>query len=141
MDTPYRSTRDGAPGFSGSALQLYRERAQVSGPLPGPPPRGFVRLGEAMHAIASARASDRQADDLLALQRNWETAVGRELASNTRVKSLRNGELLVAVRNPAIKMALASEGLDRLLLERARGATRARIARILLLVETFPPTA
>lgn len=141
MDTPYRNTREGAPGLSGSALQLYRERAQVSGPLPGPPSRGFVRLGEVILAIASARVSDRQADDLLALQRNWETAVGRDLAANTRVKSLRNGELLVAVRNPAIKMALTSEGLDRLLLERSRGATRARIARIRLLVEAFPPTA
>ncbi|MBQ7251433.1 MAG: DUF721 domain-containing protein [Kiritimatiellae bacterium] len=133
MTTPYRGARE--EDFSRE--MLYRERAQVSGPLPGPPSKGFVRLGEAMHALATARASDRQADDLLALKRGWEPAVGRDLAANTQVKSLRNGELLVAVRNPAIKMALASEGLDRLLLERAREATKARITRIRLVVEAF----
>ena len=133
MSTPYRGARE--DDFS--RQMLYRERGRVSGPLPGPPSKGFVRLGDAMHAIAAARASDRQADELLALKRNWEQAVGRDLAANTCVKSLQNGELLVAVRNPAIKMALASEGLDRLLLERAREATHARIACIRLLVEAF----
>ena len=133
MSTHYR----GAHGDDFSREMLYRERAQLSGPLPGPPSKGFVRLGEAMHALATAHASDRQADDLLALKRGWEQAVGKDLAANTRVKALQNGELLVAVRNPAIKMALASEGLDRLLLERAREATHARIARIRLLVEAF----
>jgi len=134
MDVPYRGAREDADA---SRREVYRERARISGPLPGPPSKGFVRLGDAMHALVAQRASDRKADELLALRRGWESAVGADLAANTRVKSLQGGELVVAVRNPAIRMALASEGLDRLLLERAREATKAKIARVRLVVETF----
>ena len=93
-----------------SREMVFAERCQVEGPVFGPAPKGFVRVGEVLGGVMNSMGL-REQGRFSRVQEEWENIVGRMLARHVVPDRLEWRVLFVRVSHPGFKMELQGSGM------------------------------
>jgi predicted nucleic acid-binding Zn ribbon protein len=93
---------------------VERERLHLASPVPPPPFRESVELGNVLKGLVQRLGIDRE-DETLRLAQEWSSMVGEDVAAHTRPGRLDKGTLVVFVDNSVWLSELTRHGKHRML--------------------------